>query len=414
MTRPLYPHPSGWRVASLEVNPSGDVITSAKSGSTPPTGEIEHWGGTFPWLTPKEVTQASKNRCVGASERTLTSLGVTRAGGLRKAGTVLLTKRAPVGIAVINQLPMAINQGFLSFECGQALDPEFLYYWLLGNGPYLDAVADGSTYPELYAGDLFELEIAFPSRNDQQQIVSVLKALDEKIELNRRMNATLETIVQSVFKSWFVDAAQNGLPQGWRKDTLGEVTENLRRGIQPNQIEAKKPYIALEHIPRRCISLSEWGEADSLESNKFEFKRGEILFGKLRPYFHKVGVAPIDGVCSTDILVIRPKKPEWFGFVLGHVASVDLVNYTDAASTGTKMPRTSWEDLARFEVALPPENLAADFTKRIRPLINRIISNIHESRTLASLRDTLLPRLLSGELPAPVYAREQHNVLHAP
>ena len=182
------------------------------------------------------------------------------------------------------------------------------------------------------------------------------------------------------------------MPKGWRAGKLGEVAENPRRSIQPDAIESSMAYIGLEHMPRRSIALSDWESDTKLGSNKLEFKRGEILFGKLRPYFHKVGVAPLDGVCSTDILVVRPKTPEWFGFVLGYVSSVELVNHTDAASTGTKMPRTNWNDIARFEVALPPESLTAEFTATIRPMIERIIANIHESRTLAESRDALLPR----------------------
>jgi len=201
-----------------------------------------------------------------------------------------------------------------------------------------------------------------------------------------------------------VEATRDGLPRGWHEGTLGELAENPRRGVQPDELKPTTPYIGLEHMPRRCIALSEWGHAGELESNKFEFRRGEILFGKLRPYFHKVGVAPLDGVCSTDILVVRPKEAEWFGFVLGHVSSVELVNHTDAASTGTKMPRTNWSDIARYEVALPPKAPAANFTEKIRPLIERITANIHESRTLAALRDTLLPKLLSGELRVPAGA----------
>ncbi len=92
---------------------------------------------------------------------------------------------------------------------------------------------------------------------------------------------------------------------------------------------------------------------------------------------------------------------EWFGFVLGHVSSVEPMSHTNAASTGTKMPRASWNDIARFEVALPPESLADEFTDLIRPIIDRIIANIHESPTLAELRDALLPKLLSGQLPVP-------------
>ena len=124
----------------------------------------------------------------------------------------------------------------------------------------------------------------------------------------------------------------------------------------------------------------------------------EILFGKLRPYFHKVGVAPVDGVCSTDIVVVAPKAAKWFGFVLAHVSSDDFVEHTNAGSTGTKMPRTSWGEMARYPVVLPPEKVAAAFTSQMRVAVDRVIASIHECRTLAALRDTLLPKLISGEL----------------
>ena len=151
-------------------------------------------------------------------------------------------------------------------------------------------------------------------------------------------------------------------------------------------------------MPRRCIALTDWAAGDGLESNKFQFRKGEILFGKLRPYFHKVGVAPADGICSTDIVVVVPRATKWFGFVLGHVSSVDFVEYTDAASTGTKMPRTSWADMARYKLVLPPEALATSFNDLTCPWIGRILAGIHKSRTLAALRDALLPKLISGAL----------------
>ena len=284
-------------------------------------------------------------------------------------------------------------------------DARFAYYYLRSLD--FDRYNSGSAQPSLNRNFIYPIPICVPEPTEQKTIAQFLGALDDKIELNQRMNETLEALAQTLFKSRFVDAAATKLPKGWRAGTLREVTENLRRGIQPDEIKSSTPYIGLEHMPRRCIALSDWGHADELESNKFEFERGEILFGKLRPYFHKVGVAPVDGVCSTDILVVRPKTPEWFGFVLGHVSSVELVNHTNAASTGTKMPRANWNDIARFEVALPPESLAAEFTATIRPMIDRIIANIHESRTLAELRDALLPKLLSGELRVPgVHTKE--------
>jgi type I restriction enzyme S subunit len=96
--------------------------------------------------------------------------------------------------------------------------------------------------------------------------------------------------------------------------------------------------------------------------------------------------------------VISPAKADWFGFVLGHVSSVELVNHTDAMSTGTKMPRTKWQDISAFQVALPPKDIAAAFTEFVDPIAQQITANIHQSRILATLRDTLLPKLFSGSI----------------
>jgi type I restriction enzyme S subunit len=104
--------------------------------------------------------------------------------------------------------------------------------------------------------------------------------------------------------------------------------------------------------------------------------------------------------------VIQPKANAWFGFVLGHTSSVEFVDYTNAGSTGTKMPRTSWAEMARYEVAVPPEPVATAFSKRIQPSVDRIIEAIHESRSLAALRDMLLPRLISGALRVNNYATD--------
>jgi type I restriction enzyme S subunit len=294
--------------------------------------------------------------------------------------------------------------------------------------PGLLAQATGSTFPNVSADQLAGLWWPPLAEDEQRAIAHILGTLDDKIELNRRMNETLEAMARALFKSWFVDfdpvrakaeGRDPGLPQpladlfparlvdselgeipeGWEVGKLGDVAEHPRRSIRPEQIEAETPYIALEHMPKQCIALSEWGTGDGLESNKFEFKRGEILFGKLRPYFHKVGVAPLEGVCSTDIVVVVPQSDSWFGFTLGHVSSTVFVDYTNAGSTGTKMPRTNWTDMARYEIVLPPEPVAEAFTRRVRPSVDRIIAGTHLSRTLAGLRDTLLPKLITGELP---------------
>ncbi|MCE4363935.1 restriction endonuclease subunit S [Xanthomonas hortorum] len=287
------------------------------------------------------------------------------------------------------------------------LDMRWLYYAIKHHK--LGEIDDGSPIPSTTRAAVYVRELTVPSLKEQGEISYVLGVLDDKIELNRRMNQTLEAMARTLFKSWFVDfdgmspedmqESELGLiPKGWRAGTLSDVAEHPRRSVQPGNIKANTPYLALEHMPRRCIALAEWEVADGLESNKYEFKRSEILFGKLRPYFHKVGVAPVDGVCSTDIVVIAPSSPTWFGFVLTHTSSDEFVKYTSAGSTGTKMPRTSWQEMSRYAIALPPESIAFEFNQHIQRMTEKIVSNIHESQALIQLRDTLLPKLLSGEL----------------
>jgi len=314
--------------------------------------------------------------------------------------------------------------------------PTDYLYWLLRTPKYRSycrAHATGTTNLGLAREDFLAFPAPEPSAT-QRAIAHILGTLDDKIELNRRMNETLETIARAIFKSWFVDfdpvrakaeGRDPGLPEhiadlfpdrfegsemgeipvGWKVGTLGEVAENPRRTIKPAQMEESTTYIGLEHMPRQSICLADWDHADGLESNKYEFKRGEILFGKLRPYFHKVGIAPVDGICSTDILVVAVKQPEWFGFVLEHVSSEGFVNHTTATSSGTKMPRTNWKDMSGFSVVTPPFSLAKAFDELIQPFMERIVENVHEGRSLTAIRDALLPRLISGDLRVPDASR---------
>ena len=305
-------------------------------------------------------------------------------------------------------------------------DPRFISYFLRSLNFFV--YSDKAAVPGLNRNHLHEAIVRYPtSIEEQRSIAHILGTLDDKIELNRRMNQTLEAMARAVFQDWFVDfgpvrAKLEGrepylppelwdlfpdrlvdselgeVPEGWGFGEIGDVATQRRQSVKPECIEPDTPYIALDHMPRKCIALSEWDRAEGLASGKFGFKEWDILFGKLRPYFHKVGVAPLDGVCSTDIVVVSPKSEVWFGFTLGHMSSSEFVDYTDAASTGTRMPRTNWTDMSKYKVPLPSLELANAFAQQIVPLVDKIVSTIHESRALAIQRDALLPRLVSGEV----------------
>ena len=324
-----------------------------------------------------------------------------------------------------------LNQHVFKVTPRDGIDATFFFYLLRYLKPNFVGIARNKQTTGLghvTKRDLETIVVAVPDSAEQRAIAHILGTLDDKIELNRKMAATLEAMARALFKAWFVDfepvrAKQEGrdpglpphiadlfpdrlveteesveIPIGWRLGNLGDLAENPRRAAQPSGIPAGTAYIALEHMPRRSLALDQWAEADGVESNKHWFERSDVLFGKLRPYFHKVGIAPLDGVCSTDIVVLRPKSRECWSYLALIASSVEFVAFTDQSSTGTKMPRTNWSDMSRYDIVLAPPQVLKAFDRIVRPLLDKIAMSVHESRALAALRDALLPKLVSGEL----------------
>jgi type I restriction enzyme S subunit len=214
----------------------------------------------------------------------------------------------------------------------------------------------------------------------------------------------MDVATAALLPSELVDSEIGPIPKGWLVDGLGKVSQNVRNQAKPNELEPNTRYIGLEHMPRKSIALTDPGIAEGLVSGKFWYRENDILFGKLRPYFHKVGVAEGDGVCSTDILVIRPRSLHWFGYTVMQFSSDAVVSYATQISNGAKMPRVSWGDLATYRAAIPPDVVAERFDSIIRPIIGRVHANMAISRTLKELRDTLLSRLMPGRIRLPTSA----------
>jgi type I restriction enzyme S subunit len=339
-----------------------------------------------------------------------------------------------------------MGNSMLRVKCDRTkLLPEYLRYWLQSSDGqhYLFSRVSQVGVPQIQRplATLREASLPVPPIPKQEAIVNVLCGLEDKIEQNRRTSRALERLARAIFRAWFIDfepvhAKAAGatsfpsmpehvfnslpttftvsdlgpIPEGWQVGKLGDLSAEHRDQVKPKDVDPETPYIGLEHMPRRNVTLSEWGQAGKVTSGKLRFQERQILFGKLRPYFHKVGIAPIDGVCSTDIVVFGPISPEWFSFVLEHASSDDFVSYTNACSTGTKMPRTNWADMSRYPIAKSPIEVAQAFNAIALPMFDWILATIFESRKLAELRDYLLPKLLSGEVRVGSAARVSESV----
>jgi type I restriction enzyme, S subunit len=410
-----------WRIVSL--NDLGEV-NRGKSRHRP-RNDTSLYGGPYPFIQTGDVKAA--RGLVKSYSQTYSEKGLAQSR-LWPKGTMAITIAANIAETAILGFPACFPDSVVGFIPDERrANVRFVEYLFrhLRRQIQSENVGTGSVQDNINLQTIGALELLVPPKEEQDRIAAALGTLDDKIELNRRMSATLEEMARALYRSWFVDFdpvharalgqspahmapttaalfpdsfGPDGLPKGWKAGCLGDIAKNVRQQVEPDKIDADTPYIGLEHMPRRSIALSDWGGAGQVGSAKSAMKKGQFLFGKLRPYFHKVGVVPTDGICSTDILVVDAKTDDWRELVLAIISSEAFVEHANASSSGTRMPRSNWKDMSRYDVAVPPVSIARSFSDVVRPMTEKMIIGIHESRTLATLRDTLLPRLMSGDL----------------
>jgi len=336
--------------------------------------------------------------------------------GLTKQWDILITTEAPLGeVAQLRTTEkVALAQRVILLRGRpQVIDQQ--YYFQCLKSPFargeLQKRATGTTVLGIKQSELRQVRVPWYPIPTQKKIAAILSAYDDLIENNQRRIKILEDMAQNLYREWFVnfrfpdhakvkmvDSPLGKIPQGWQAKSLGELCSEVRRSVEPSELPNETPYIGLEHMPRKSIALSVWDSLQDVQSTKLRFKAGEILFGKIRPYFHKVGVALIDGVCSTDAIVIVAKKPEFYGLVLGCVSSTEFVEHATKTSQGTKMPRANWNVLTRYPVYVAPDALMTNFNSFMDDTVKLIRPLALKNRHLRQTRDLLLPKLISGEV----------------
>ncbi len=276
------------------------------------------------------------------------------------------------------------------------LDSQYLYYYFFSpewRKIVTEKTVVGATVDRLPIKTFPSFLISLPPLSIQRRIADILSAYDDLIENNRRRIAILEETARLAYRKWFDEVEQN------KNATLGDICFESRHGVNPDEIAPDMPYIGLEHMPRRSISLCEWDMVQKVSSTKLSFEAGDILFGKIRPYFHKVGIAFVDGVASSDAIVIKPLRPEWQAYVLMTVSSDSFVaTASQGMKEGSKMPRADWKQLLNYPVAIPDKATLSAFNRILMPILEQLKVLCFSIRNLAATRDMLLPRLMKGEM----------------
>lgn len=371
-------------------------------GATPSTKNPANYeGGTISWITPKDLADF-KGRYIARGERMITDAGLSSCSTqLMPEHSVLFSSRAPIGYVAIAANELCTNQGFKSVVPNERTDYLFLYYLLRYYKDAIENLGSGTTFKEVSGSTMRNVKVKVPVLfSEQKKIASVLGAIDDKIEENERINNNLQEQARALYRSWFVDFEpfDGSKPSNWKNGRLKDVLSLQRSSIKAGE-NTSLPYLPIDIIPMNTFGLSDVKPNEEAQSSLITFSKDDIVIGAMRVYFHRVIIAPFDGITRTTCFTLRPFNADYLGFSLLCCDQDSSIEYAQQTSKGSTMPYAVWDGgLGDMEIPIPDPKTAHRFNEIVMPMIRIIQSSFAENKNLRELRDSLLPRLMSGEL----------------
>ena len=373
----------------------GDVCTRVCSGGTPKSTNLSYYGGEIPWLNTKEI---DFNR-IYSTEKTITDSGLNNSSAkwiVPNTVTVAMYG-ATAGKSCIVKVPMTTNQACCNLTINdEVADYEFVYYTLKNDYTTLASLANGGAQQNLNAQIIKDYVLKMPSLADQRRIASILSSLDRKIELNNKINADLEEMAQAIFKNWFVDfepfkdgkfvdSELGMIPEGWKVVKLGDFfpVKTGKKDANTASVNGKYPFFSCSQ--------------NALCTDSYSFDCDAILVAGNGDFNVKWYSGKFDAYQRTYVLIPYNKK---LLALLYYVVKRNLLTITSKAR-GSVIRFITKGNLTDFEFAIPRDLENNEIVDVFKSINEKIFANIKENSRLSSLRDTLLPRLMSGELEVP-------------
>lgn len=413
-----------------EISEIGEVI----GGATPSTKDEDNYGGDIPWITPKDLS-SFKERYIYRGERNISEKGLNSCSAkLMPKNTVLFSSRAPIGYVAIAANELCTNQGFKSIIADETkINFLYLYYYLIYKKGEIEAVASGTTFKEVSGSVLKKFNIEIPeSILEQKAIAATLSCLDDMIELNNRTNQVLEEIAQAIFKRWFVDFEfpnEDGEPYkssgGEMVDSeLGEIPKGWRIGNIGDYVKIKSGYafksswwaktgisvIKIKEIDNYTINFNDIScvADDKAELAKdFKVNSGDLLIAMTGATIGKFAIVPaispyalVNQRVGKFFLGDRPL--ERLGFIYCTLKEDSIYSEIVSRGDGSAQPNISPSMIESIKIILPSSNTINSYNQQVMNLFKLIIENISENKLMNSIRDTLLPKLMSGEMRVPI------------
>jgi len=395
----------------------GDVCEIV-GGGTPSTKKPEYWNGDISWITPKDLSNYNR-KYIFSGERNITEEGLNNSSAkLLPKDTILFTSRAPIGYIAIAGKELCTNQGFKNLVCKKESYNQFIYYLIKFKTPEILQIATGSTFKEVSATNLKKLKINLPPLPIQKKIADILSVIDEKIETLQNINSTLEEMAKAIFKSWFVDfdivkAKEEGksdseiakelginediiklFPSEFEESEIGKIP----KGWEVGNFEKDCNIVYGKNLPKS--KLKETGYpvfgANGIIGyyDKFLYKQPKIIIG-CRGVAGKVNITLPYSFITNNSLVIEIKNTKLTFEYMKELSK--LTDFTIYA-TGSVQLQITISNIKQHKFLIPPQNLINYFTKITSNFNQIILNNTQQIQTLQELRDTLLPKLIKGEI----------------
>ena len=379
-----------------------DKLGEIVGGATPSTKCEDYYGGSIPWITPKDLS-SFKGRYITSGERNITEKGLASCSAqMMPKDAVLFTSRAPIGYVAIASQSVCTNQGFKSIVVNEKADPLFVYYLLKYNKDAIEAMGSGTTFKEVSGKTMRAVKVRIPlDVSYQKRIAAVLDSLDTKIENNERINDNLEQQAQSYFQELFVDNAD---PE-WAIGTISDLG-TIVGGSTPSK--AKPEYYTesgIAWITPKDLSINKskfvsHGENDITElglknSSAAIMPEGTVLFSSRAPIGY-IAIAAGEVTTNQGFKSVVPKLEIGTPFVYFFLKNTLPV--IEGMASGSTFKEVSGSTMKNVPAVIPDAETLAKFSDFCAPIFaqQRILEE--QNQSLATLRDNLLPKLMSGEI----------------
>jgi len=408
-------YPIGWKEVKIE------EIANTSSGGTPSRTNAEYYGGSIPWVKSGEL----RNGIISHSEETITEVGVKDSSAkIFPSGTLLVALYgATAGKVGILSMDSATNQAVCAIFPKEITISKYLFYSLIHKREDLLGERYGGAQPNISQMILKSFKVPLPPLPEQKAIAKVLSTVQRAIEVTEQVIQSTKELKKSLMKYLFTYGAvpldeadkvklketEIGMvPEEWKVVELLDIAKHRKESINPSS--QLYIYVGLEHIDSGVSYLRRFGHSEQVKSTKYKYYEGDVLYGKLRPYLDKAVLTDSEGICSTDIIVLKAKdrsvRPR---FLLDLIHSEEFIIYSTKTMSGVNLPRTSWSTLKNYKLATPPYEEQCEIERLAESVDMKIQLEENRRTALEQLFKTLLNNLMTGKIRVSNFGEQENE-----